>query len=86
MKSPVILKARGIPEIYVSLVAWDPSVVRNARGNGRISIARRAPPVKRAFLAAFVTREANRSLGHGRRQVREDMIKSRVIEQVDPLK
>jgi hypothetical protein len=39
-----------------------------------------------AFLAAFVIREANRSLGHGRRQVRENMIMSPVIEQVDPIR
>jgi len=75
-----------IPEMYVSLITGDPSVVRNARGNGRLGIARRAPPVKRAFLAAFVTREANRSLGHGRRQIRDDMIMSPVIEQVDPIR
>jgi len=81
----MILETRSFHEVSITLVAGDPSVARDARGNDRAGIARRVAPVLRASPASLVARRANVSFGHGFRQVHDDVITLTVIQQVDSI-
>ena len=77
----VILKASGVPEVSITLVAGDPIILLDAGRNGRTGKA----PVLRPNAKTHVARGEQALLSHGRRQVRDDVVMLTVTEQVDPL-